>query len=73
VKLKEYRERLLQDPEVAAIYEEMRKQNPHGDYCGNCQKPWPCYCDDPVQCCGICASAMSECQCTERDMEVSSQ
>lgn len=38
------------------------------DTCGNCQRPWPCDCDDPVQICGICGSVMSECHCTEREL-----
>ena len=49
-------EKQVKDSKVAVV-----------DFCGNCRQVWPCGCDDPVQCCGICAGSLTwDCKCTER-------
>lgn len=56
-------------PEVVAeIQAESPTHGIDGDFCGNCHKPWPCTCEEPHQCCGICAGSLAwECTCSERE------
>ena len=53
--------------DVKRLYDTPSTPKVLGDFCGNCQDTWPCECNDPVQCCGICTEPMSECRCIERN------